>query len=144
MTRDQARQLVEDTSAKWVSDPASDVVWAGEHEGRLGVRMAQTVRDFTTVWFDVGDRTVGYEAYVAPPPPRGTEEVYRQCLVRNRSWWRAHFALDAEGGLVLVGRSPIERLDAAELDAVLGSIYEAVELAFKGILRAGFAREKNP
>ncbi len=118
MTKGKARLLVEDTCVGWVSDAESDVVWAGRHDGRLGVRMAQTVRDFTTVWFDVGDLTIGYEAYVAPPPPRGAEEVYRQCLVRNRSWWRVHFALDAEGGLVLVGRSPLDRLDEAELDAV--------------------------
>lgn len=144
MTSQLGRQLVQDTSAKWVADPESDVVWAGEYEGRLGVRMAQSVRDFTTVWFDVGDLTVGYEAYVAPPPPHGAEEVYRQCLVRNRSWWRVHFGLDAEGGLVLVGRSALEGLDESVLDAVLGSIYEAVELSFRAILQAGFGREKNP
>jgi len=143
VTKSEARLLVEATCEKWAADPDSDVVWAGEHEGRLGVRMAQTVRDFTTVWFDVGDLTVGFEAYVAPPPPHGAEEVYRQCLVRNSAWWRVHFALDSEGGLVLVGRVSLDALDESELDAVLGSIYEAVELSFGAIVRAGFGREKN-
>ncbi|MDH3426669.1 MAG: type III secretion system chaperone [Acidimicrobiia bacterium] len=143
MNSQGATELVQATSARWVADSESDVVWAGEHEGRLGVRMAQSVRDFTTVWFDVGDLTIGYEAYVAPPPPRGVEEVYRQCLVRNRAWWRVHFALDAEGGLVLVGRSSLAALDESVLDAALGSIYEAVELSFRAIVAAGFGREKN-
>lgn len=143
MNRDEAWALVGRAAAAWLADPASDVVWAGEHEGRLGVRMAQTVRDFTTVWFDVGDLTLGYEAYLAPPPPHGAEEVYRQSLVRNRRWWRAHLALDAEGGLVIVGRVPLAGITEADLDSVLGALYEAVETSFPSILRAGFAREKN-
>ena len=49
-----------------VSDETSDVVNAEEYEGRWAVRMAQQVRDFTTVWFDVGEITVGVRGVRAP------------------------------------------------------------------------------
>ena len=140
MTRDQAWDLVVHTTRSWVTDPASDVVGAEEYEGRWAVRMAQQVRDFTTVWFEVGERTVGYEAYVLPAPPAGREEVYRQCLFRNRDSWRAHFFLDRDGDLVLRGRLPLEHLTPAALDEVLGAIYELVELSFHSLVRNAFPR----
>ena len=139
------RDLLESTTAQWVDDPQSDVVWGGEHEGRWGLRMRQTVRDFTTVWFDVGERTLGYEAYVIGEPPANKEEVYRQLLVRNQRRWRVHFAIDQEGGVVLRGRAPVDIVDEGELDAIVGAIYDAVEEAFRALIEAGFSpkREKN-
>jgi hypothetical protein len=142
----RVRRLLEDTTARWIDDPASDVVWGGEFEGRWGVRMRQQVRDFTTVWFDVGDRTLGYEARVIGPPPHDREEVFRQCLVRNQRGWRVHFTLDAEGGVSLRGRAPLDSIDADELDAILGAVYETVESSFRALIGAGFTaeREKKP
>ncbi len=145
MDRAEARQLVAAVTADWAADPGADVVWAGEYEGRLGVRMAQRARDFTTVWFDVGDRTVGVEAYVLPAPAGDAAEVYRQCLRRNERTRRVRFALDRHGDVFLLGRIPLPALSAEELDAVLGEVYEAVEVAFRSLVRAGFAsREKSP
>lgn len=107
--------------------------------------MRQTVRDFTTVWFDVGERTVTIEAYVlpAPPPGRGAEEAYRQCLTRNFGTRRIHFALDRQGGLVLTGRIPLPELSHEEMELALGEVYSLVEASFRGLLAAGFRREKN-
>ncbi len=145
MDRAEARQLVAAVTAAWAADPDTDVVWAGEYEGRLGVRVAQRARDFTTVWFDVGERTVGVEAYVLSAPPGDAGEVHRQCLRRNERTWRVRFALDRHGDVFLLGRIPLPALSADELDAVLGEVYEAVEVAFRGLVRAGFARrEKSP
>ena len=56
MDRAEAWQLLRDTSQLWVDDEGSDVVWAGEFEGRWAVRMAQEVRDFTTVWLTLRQR----------------------------------------------------------------------------------------
>ena len=145
MNRAEAWELLRETSQRWVDDEDGAVVWAGEFEGRWGVRMAQEVRDFTTVWFDVGDLTVGYEAYVLPAAPGDVGEVYRQCLIRNARSWRAHFSLDAEGSVYLTGRVPLDGLTAEVLDAALGALYDMVETSFRGLLRAGFqAREKSP
>jgi hypothetical protein len=106
MGREAALQLVEVVTDAWAADPESDVVWSGDHEGRRGVRMRQTVRDFTTVWFDTGERTVTVEAFVLPVPPHARTEVFRQALVRNAGTRRVHFALDRHGDLVVTGRIP--------------------------------------
>jgi len=45
----EARYLVEEVTGDWAADPGSDVVWAGDPEGRRGVRLRQRVRDFTAV-----------------------------------------------------------------------------------------------
>ncbi|MFQ5947814.1 MAG: YbjN domain-containing protein [Acidimicrobiia bacterium] len=143
MNRDRVLALVVEMTEHWVQDPDSDVVWAGEYEGRLGVRMKQRVRDFTTVWFDVGDRTMGCEAYVLPSPPQGREEVFRQCLLRNERAWRVHFAIDGHGDVFLRGRMPLEAVTAEELDLLLGEVYELVELSFRGLVRAAFGRREK-
>jgi hypothetical protein len=135
--------LVASITDAWADDPDSDVVWAGDHEGRRGVRMRQTVRDSTTVWFGVGDRTLAIEAYVLPAPSSNRDEVFRQCLVRNAATRRVHFAVDADGGIVLVGRIPVEEVGRTELELVLGEVYELVEVAFRPLVRAAFAREKK-
>ena len=105
--------------------------------------MRQTVRDFTTVWFAVGDRTVSIEAYVLPAPPFRREEVYRQALVRNAGRRRIHFALDRHGDLVLVGRIPLAEMTDEELELALGEVYELVEVSFPALVAAAFGREKE-
>lgn len=144
MTRDEARALVVETTERWQADPDSDVVWAGEYEGRQGIRMAQSCRDFTTVWFDIGERTVGFEAYVLPGPPHGGVEFYRFCLQRNWRSWPAHLALDQRGDLFVVGRIPLSNLSETSLDGAVGAVYEVIELSFRTLLRLGFRpREKS-
>lgn len=139
---DVARLLAEVTDG-WVADPDGAVVWAGDSEGRRGVRMRQQVREMTTVWFAVGDRTVRVEAYVLPAPPHNAAEVYRQCLVRNAATRRMAFALDRFGDVVLVGRIPVEEVTAHELEVTLGEVYDLIEVAFRGLVTAGFEREKK-
>lgn len=126
----------------WIEDSESSVEYAEEVDGRWAVRMRQEARDATTVWFDVGERSLSYEAYVLPVPPDSTE-AYRQALLRNRAGWRAFFALDEEGALVLRGRLIAEMVTFEELDFVLGEIYEMVELAFRGLVRSAYPSREN-
>jgi len=135
--------LVVAVTDRWRDDPESDVVWAGDHEGRRGVRMRQTVRDFTTVWFIVGDRTLAIEAYVLPAPPFHREEVFRQALARNGATRRIHFALDRQGDLVLRARVPVDEVTDHELELLLGEVYDLIEVAFPGLAAAAFTREKD-
>jgi hypothetical protein len=126
-----------------VADPELDVVAVEVVDGRVAVRMRQTVRDFTTVWCDVGDRTVRFEAYVLPAPAARSEAVYRQVLVRNARMRDAAFALDGEGAIVLVARVPVESVDDHRLGLVLAELWEGVELAFPSLVRLAFGREKS-
>ena len=145
MSVDEACPLVAAVTARWAADPDGGVVWAGDHEGRRGVRLRQRGRDFTTVWFRVGERTLAVEAYVlSAPPPGEREEAFRQCLARNLTGRRLHFALDRHGDLVLVGRVPLGEVTEAELELLLGEAHEAIALALPALIAAGRGRERKP
>ncbi len=145
MRKAEATALVAAVTERWTADPASDVVWAGTHEGRLGIRMAQTCRDFTTVWFDIGEITVGIEAYVMPRPPGAGAEFYRYCLARNWRSWPAYLATDDRGDLFAIGRIPLQMLSEDTLDGAVGTVYEVIELSFRALIALGFRqREKSP
>lgn len=137
------RDVLDERIRIWLEDPDSAVEYTEELEGRIAVRMRQEARDATTVWFDVGQRSLRFEAYFMPAPPF-PGEVHRQALARNMGSWRTFFAVDDEGALVLRGRLPEERVNLEELDFALGEIYEMVEVAFRPMIRAGFTgREKS-
>ena len=137
------QETLEAKIREWVNDPDSNVEYAEEVDARWAVRMTQETRDATTVWFMVGERSLQYEAYVLPVDDDSTE-VFRQALFRNGRGWRAFFALDGKGGLVLRGRLPASQVTTEELDLVLGEIWEMVELAFRPMLRAlAQSREKS-
>jgi len=125
------RVLVE----RWVDDPDSPVVYTEQVDGRRAVRMSQQIRDFTTVWFDVGERSVRLEAYVVPAGERPVE-LMRQCLVRNRNTWRTRYCLDEQNGIVLRARVALENLDEDEMSFVMAEIYEQIEVGFRPLLRA--------
>lgn len=144
MTVDEARDLVVATTQAWVDDVQSDVVWAGSYEGRWGIRMAQQCRDFTTIWFTIGERTVGYEALLLPDPRFNRADAYRFCLARNRTSWPVSIALDRRGDLTIAGRIPLDGLTAAKLDRAVGAVYQTVELSFRPLLAIGVdGREKS-
>lgn len=137
------REILDERIRLWIEDPDSAVEYSEELEGRIAVRMTQRARDATTVWFEVLERSLTFEAYFMPDPPnRG--EVHRQALNRNLGSWRAFFAVDKEGALVIRGRLAKDHVTLEELDLVLGEIYQYVEVAFRPMIRAGFqSREKS-
>ena len=135
-----SHELVASTAANWVADPDSDVVYTEELDGRIAVRIAQQARDFTTIWFAVGDRTLSLEAYVLPAPPHDTAEVHRQCLFRNHAARLVHFSIDRDGEIYLRARVPLEFVSEPLLEQLLAETYQHVEIAFRPLLRAGFGR----
>lgn len=137
------REILTERIRLWLEDEESSVEYAEQVEGRWAVRMRQETRDATTVWFDIGERSLTFEAYVLPAPAHPAE-VNRLALVRNRRAWRCFFALDAEDAIVLRGRLAAALITVEELDRVLGEIYETIELTFRAMVRAGFeGREKS-
>lgn len=136
------RAVLEERIGLWLADPDSSVAYAEEVEGRWAVRMRQEVRDATTVWFTVGERSLQYEAYVIPEPPLPVE-IHRQALVRNMTGWRCFYAVDREGALVIRGRLAASTVSLDELDRVLGEIYQMVEVGFRSFIAAGWPRREN-
>jgi hypothetical protein len=131
------RAVLEERIRLWIDDPDSTVEYAEEVEGRWAVRMRQETRDATTIWFDIGERSLMFEAYVLPEPV-APEEVHRQALLRNERAWRCFFATDQDNAIVLRGRLAATTVTIEELDRVLGEVYETIELAFRPMVRAGF------
>jgi hypothetical protein len=75
-----------------------------------------------------------------PDPPAHREELYRFLLARNHATYAAHFSIGPDGDIYLVGRVLLEHLDRAELDRIIGVLYEQVERWFQPAIRLGFAR----
>lgn len=139
-----ASEILEAAIRSWVEDPDSDVVYSEMVEGRWAVRMRQTVREATTVWWTTGERSISAEAYVVPAPLVDPEGAYRLCLIRNARTWRTHFALDRDGAIVLRGRIGVEEVTAERLDLILAEFYEMVELSFGLLVRMAVGpREKS-
>lgn len=143
VSKAEAADVLAATVARWVDDPESaveysEVVAADNGSDYLVIRMRQDVRDYTSVWFQVGERSLRTEAYVLPAPPSEESPVFRQCLVRNQRAWRAHFMVGADGGLVLAARTAIEHVTELELELLLAEIYEAIEVSFRPLIRAGW------
>ncbi len=109
---------------------------------RWYVRFGCDGRDAATIYFDLHQRTLQYELYFMPDPPRNQLELYRWLLRRNHGMYGARFSLGPDGDVYLVGRVPLEHLSETELDRIIGVLYELVEQWFQPAIRIGFARSE--
>ena len=108
---------------------------------RWYVRFGCEGRDAATIYFDFHQRTLRYEVYFLPDPPAHHVELYRFLLQRNHQTYGAHFSIGPDGDIYLVGRVLLEHLDAAELDRIIGVLYELVERWFQPSISIGFRRQ---
>ena len=106
---------------------------------RWYVRFGCDGRDAATIYFDLHQRTLRYEVYFMPDPPSNQLELYRFLLARNHDTYGAHFSIGPDGDVYLVGRVLLEHLDTAELDRIIGVLYDLVERWFQPAIRIGFA-----
>ena len=108
-------------------------------EHRWYVRMHGEEKEFTTVWFTLGQRTLQFETYVMPAPEENAEQLYEHVLRRNESLVGVHFSVGIEDAIFLRGELPLRMVDEDELDRVVGTLYATVERIFPTIIRIGFA-----
>lgn len=122
------------------SNPVIDAVERGEPgERRWYVRLQGEEKDWYTIWFTLGQRTLQHETYVLPAPEENQAAVYEQALRRNRELHGLHFAIGVEDALFLVGRVEVGQVDEQALDRIVGSVYATVERSFRSLLRLAFA-----
>ena len=107
---------------------------------RWYVRFGCDGRDATTIYFDLHQRTLRYEVYFLPDPPANQLDLYRFVLRRNHTLYGARFSIGPDGDLYLTGRVALEHLDRAELDRIIGVLYELVETWFQSAVRLAFRR----
>lgn len=121
-------------------NPAIDSVDRGDGDyKRWYVRLRGEEKEFTTIWFTLGQRTLRYETYVLPAPEENTVALYESLLRRNEKLVGAHFAIGIEDAVFLRGEIFLSALTESELDRIIGTLYAGVEQCFKPLLRIGFA-----
>lgn len=129
---------------------AADIVEAylSEHPGLLSwervevgfwyVRVGGTARRVIPIEIALDQRTLRVLSYFMIPPDTDAAEAYWYLLRQNWAASGVAFAGAPDGAVCLVSRIPIDRLDADELDAVIGKVVDATERSFRGYLRIGF------
>ncbi len=105
---------------------------------RWYVRFTCDGRDATTIYFDLHERTLRYEVYFLPVPPRNLLELYEFLLRRNHEMYGARFSLGPDGDVYLVGRVALEHLSVEELDRIIGVLYELTERWFQPVVRLAY------
>ena len=123
---------------------AQEYVQHVEHDPEISrwyLRFTCEGRDASTIYFDLGQRSLRYELYFMPDPPAHHEELYRWLLRRNHhGLYGARFSLGPDGDVYVVGRVLYEHLSEEELDRVIGVCYELVETWFQPAIKMGFRR----
>ena len=109
------------------------------YRARWYVRMKGETKDYITVWFTLGQRTLRYETYVMPAPEENIAEFNENLLRRNDKLVGAHFSLGLEDAVYLRGDMALTGLIESELDRIVGSMYAQVELCFRPLLAIGYA-----
>ena len=108
-------------------------------ERRWYVRLKGEEKDFITIWFVLGQRTLQYETYVAPAPEENHAAFYEHLLRRNIKLNGVAFAVGAEDAVYLRGQIAVRHIDEPELDRILGSLFEYSERFFRPAMRIGYA-----
>lgn len=132
--------------ARHLEGPVAREPWvqAVEHDPsipRWYVRFGCEGRDAATIYFDLHQRTLRHELYFLPDPPAHHEELYRWLLRRNHALYGTRFSVGPDGDVYLTGRTLLEHLDEAELDRIIGVLYEAVETWFQTAVAIAFHRQ---
>jgi len=138
---DQLRRSIDDWfEHQRASNSAIVAVDRGEgDEIRWYVRMHGEEKEFTTLWFTLGQRTLRFETYVMPAPEENAEQLFDVLLRRNDSLVGVHFSIGAEDAVYLRGEIPNHALNEGELDRIVGTMFATVERHFSSLLRIGFA-----
>jgi hypothetical protein len=108
-------------------------------ERRWFVRLLGEEKDYITVWFTLGQRTLQFETYVMPAPEENHAAFYEHLLRRNRSCNGMAFCIAEEDAIYLRGQLPVAAVDEPGLDRILGSMYAYVEQFFRPAMRIGYA-----
>ena len=118
---------------------STDLEWDEPRPGMFTVTLPGTRKLQTPCRIDVGDHALGVHAFVARHPDENHAAVYRWLLEKNLRQYAVAFAVAHNGDIYLDGRIPLQAVDAAEVDRLLGSVLTYADESFNTILELGFA-----
>jgi hypothetical protein len=87
----------------------------------------------------VGDHSLSINAFVIRKPDENEAIVHHWCMTKNASMYGVAFAINELGDIYLVGRLPLDAVNADELDRLLGAVLQYSESSFNSLLELGFA-----
>ena len=87
----------------------------------------------------IGDHSLSINAFVIRKPDENEAAVHHWCMSKNASMYGLAYAINELGDIYLVGRLPLDAVNAQELDRVLGSVLQYSDAAFNPLLELGFA-----
>jgi hypothetical protein len=87
----------------------------------------------------VGDYSLSINAFVIRKPDENEAAVHHWCMSKNASMYGVAYAINELGDIYLVGRLPLDAVNAQELDRILGSVLQYSDSAFNPLLELGFA-----
>ncbi len=87
----------------------------------------------------IGEHSLSINAFVIRKPDENESAVHHWCMSKNASMYGLAYAINELGDIYLVGRLPLDAVNAQELDRVLGSVMQYSDSAFNPLLELGFA-----
>ncbi len=104
------------------------------------VRFRGTAKQHYSAELTLGQRSLHFISYFAPPPAENEVEFYRHLLQRNAKLFGMAFTIGVEDAVYLEGRLPNRLItEPEELDRILGSVFAYTEDYFPTAVRIGFA-----
>ena len=87
----------------------------------------------------IGNHSLSINAFVIRKPDTHEEAVHKWCMAKNASMYGIAFAINELGDIYLVGRLPLDAVNARELDRLIGSVLQYSDSSFNPLLELGFA-----
>jgi len=87
----------------------------------------------------VGDHSLSINAFVIRKPDENEAAVHHWCMSKNAAMYGVAYAINELGDIYLVGRLPLDAVNAQELDRILGSVLQNSDSSFNPLLEIGFA-----
>jgi hypothetical protein len=133
------KALAARTVATWVATLPEPATSERVRDDFFYVRVPGHARRWIPIEIEVDERTVRLTSHVLIPPEEDAESFWRFLLRTNADASDAAFAIDPDGVVLLVGRTPCDGLTEDDLDRIVGAIVTKTERTFRTLLRIGFA-----
>ena len=87
----------------------------------------------------IGDHSLSINAFVIRKPDTHEDAVHKWCMAKNAAMYGIAFAINELGDIYLVGRLPLNAVNAKEIDRIIGSVLQYSDSSFNPLLELGFA-----
>jgi len=87
----------------------------------------------------IGDHSLSINAFVIRKPDENVAAVHAWCMAKNAGMYGIAFATNELGDIYLVGRLPLDAVNAKEIDRLIGSVLQYSDSSFNPLLELGFA-----